>query len=343
MGLDMNKRTFLARTALATLAMTVLAMEAQAAGTAAGSDIVNTASASFDDPAGNPQTTTSNTSTLQVDEILDVTVVANDAGNVSVNTPSSDRVLSFTLTNTGNGAEAFVLGATGVVSGDQFNPSNVRIYLDNGDGVFNSTTDTLYTPGVTPDPVLAADGTRVVFVVSDIPSGRVNGDIGLATLTATAATGSGTAGTTFAGAGSNGSDAVVGSTTATASRSNGYAVTHAAAALSKSSSVRDPFGGSNAIPGATITYTLTFTATGAGNLTNAAVTDSIPAGTTYVPASITLAGAPLTDAAGDDAGKFDAAPAGSNARGLVTVSLGTVAAAAAPGTTHTVTFKVTID
>lgn len=339
----MNKRIFLARTALATLALSVLATEVQAAGTAAGSDIVNTASASFTDPAGTPQTTNSNTSTLQVDEILDVTLVSNDAGNVSVNTPSTNRVLSFTVTNTGNGSEAFVLGATGTVSGDQFNPNNVRIYLDNGDGVFDIATDTLYTPGTTPNPVLVADGTRVVFLVSDIPSGRANGDIGLATLTATAATGSGTAGTTFAGQGTNGSDAVVGSTTAAATRNNGYVVTHAAAVLDKTSSVADQFGGSNAIPGATITYTLTFTVTGAGNLTNAAVTDSIPAGTTYLANSLKLDTVALSDAADADAGKVDAAPAGANAKGLVTVNLGTVAAAAAPGTVHTVTFKVTID
>ncbi len=339
----MNKRTFLARTAFATLAFSVLAMEAQAAGTAAGSNIVNTASASFTDPAGTPQTTTSNTSTLQVDEILDVTVVSNDAGNVSVNTPSSNRVLSFNLTNTGNGNEAFGLAATGVVAGDQFNPGNVRVYIDNGDGVFNSATDTLYVAGTTPDPELAADDDIVVFVVSDIPSGLANGDIGLATLTATAKTGSGAPGTSFAGQGSNGSDAVVGSTGASAVRDNGYAVSHAAAVLAKSSTVLDPFGGSNAIPGATITYTLNFTVTGAGNLTNAAITDSIPAGTTYVANSLTLDTVTLSDAAGDDAGKVEAAPAGDNAKGLVTVNLGTVAAAAAPGTLHTVIFKVTID
>ncbi|MDQ8036918.1 MAG: hypothetical protein REI12_05815 [Pedobacter sp.] len=342
----MNKQILLARTALAAAMAFVLVPEVQAAGTAAGSNIVNTASASFTDPGGTSQTANSNTSTLQVDEILDVTIASNDAGNVSVNTPSTNRVLSFTITNTGNGSEAFVLGATGVVSGDQFNPSNVRIYLDNGDGVFDIATDTLYVAGsggASGDPTLAADGTRTVFLVSDISSGLSNGDIGLATLTTTAKTGTGTAGTTFAGQGTNGSDAVVGSTTATASRSNGYAVTHAGATLAKSSTVLDQFGGANAIPGATITYTLTFTATGSGNLTNAAVTDSVPAGTTYVAGSTKLDTVALTDAAGDDAGKFDAAPAGANAKGLVTVSLGTVAAAAAPGTVHTVTFKVTID
>lgn len=338
----MNKHDFLARTALAAVALMVLVPEVQAAGTAAGSNITNTAQATFNDPAGTPQTSTSNTSTLQVDEILDVTIVSNDAGNVSANTPATNQVLSFKVTNTGNGQETFALSATGTVSGDQFDPTNVRIYIDNGDGVFDSATDTLYVAG-TNDPQLNADGDKTIFLVSDIPTGLANGNVGLATLTATAKTGSGTPGTTFAGQGSNGSDAVVGSTTATTAKSNGYAITHAGATLAKSSTVLDQFGGANAIPGATITYTLVFTATGAGSLTNAKVTDSIPVGTTYKAGTLTLDSGALTDGSGDDAGKFDAIPAGSNAKGLVTVDLGTVAAAAAPGTSHTVTFKVTID
>jgi uncharacterized repeat protein (TIGR01451 family) len=338
----MNKRINLVRTALAAAMVFVFAPDVQAAGTAAGSNIVNTASATFTDPAGTPQTASSNTSILQVDEILDVTVVSNDAGNVSVNTPSTNQVLSFKITNTGNGAETFVLAATGTVGGDQFDPTSVRIYIDDGDGVFNAGTDTLYVAG-TNDPTLLADGNQTIFIVSNIPTGLGNGDIGSASITATAKTGSGTPGTTFPTQGTGGSDAVVGSTTATAAKTNGYAVTHAGATLAKSSSVLDPFGGSNAIPGATITYSLVFTATGTGNLTSAAVTDSIPAGSTYVAGSLTLDATGLTDGTGDDAGKFDAAPAGSNAKGLVTVSLGTVAAAAAPGTVHTVTFKVTID
>lgn len=338
----MNKRIYLARTALAAAMVVVFAPEVQAAGTAAGSNIVNTASATFTDPAGTPQTSTSNTSTLRVDEILDVTVISNDAGNVSVNTPSSNQVLSFTITNSGNGSETFVLSATGTVSGDQFNPGNVRIYIDNGDGVFNAASDTLYV-AASNDPTLIADGNQTVFLVSDIPTGRSNADVGLASLSATAKTGSGTAGTTFAAQGTNGGDAVVGSTTASATRSNGYVVSHAGAALVKSSTVLDQFGGAHAIPGATVTYSLAFTATGTGNLTNAAVTDSIPAGSSYVPGSITLDTVALTDAVDADKAKFEAAPAGTNAKGRVTVDLGTVTAVAAPGTLHTVTFKVTID
>jgi hypothetical protein len=61
------------------------------------------------------------------------------------------------------------------------------------------------------------------------------------------------------------------------------------------------------------------------------VSDPVPAGTTYKPGSLTLEGAPLTDAADADSGSFTGA--------AVNVALGTVAA----GATRTITFQVKID
>ena len=81
-----------------------------------------------------------------------------------------------------------------------------------------------------------------------------------------------------------------------------------------------------------ISYQLVATTTGTGDLTNLAITDDIPADTTYKTETITLEGAGQTDAAGDaDAGSFN----GSS----IAVSLGTVPG----GQTRTITFQVTID
>lgn len=315
----------------------VLAPAVHAAGTAAGTDITNTATATFTDPGGTPVTVPSNTSTLQVDEILDVTVVSNDAGNVAVTTPDADVPLKFTVTNIGNGDETFALTFNNALGGDQFNPTNTRIYLDaNGNGTFEIGTDTLYVAG-TNDPVLAADGTRVVFVVSDIPGSLVNTNVGLVSLIAEAVTvqatpGADAPGTTFAGQGTLGSDAVVGSTQADATAQRGFVVSQVATTFTKTQAVvNDPVFGTNAVPGATITYTLELDATGSGNLTGAAISDPIPAGTSYVPGSLTLNSVALTDLADADAGSVVA--------GTVTVTLGTVTAPA----TNTVTFQVTID
>lgn len=329
----MRISTSAARTAL--LAAFVLSPVAYATGTAAGTAITNTASATFTDPGGTPRTVTSNTTSMPVDEVLDVTIVSNDAGNVAVTTPSTNKVLSFTVTNTGNGAATYLLSSNNSLSGDQFNPTNTRIYIDNGDNTFNPLTDTLYVAG-TNDPVIPADGTVKVFVVSDIPTGLSNTDVGLVSLTAessivhtTPATDP--AGTVFAGQGTGGVDAVVGHTQALASKQNGYVVGQVSATLSKTQSVLDGFGGTNPIPGAVITYTLTFTATGSGSLTGSQVVDAIPAGTTYKPGSLQLDSTALTDTADADAGTF--------ASNQVTVVLGTVTAPA----THTVTFQVTIN
>jgi uncharacterized repeat protein (TIGR01451 family) len=329
----MQIRTRVARTAL--LIALVLPPVVHAAGTAAGTDITNTASATFTDPGGTPRTVTSNTTTMKVDEVLDVTVVSNDAGNVAVTTPGTNKVLSFTVTNTGNGSAKYVLSSNSTLSGDQFNPTNTRIYLDNGDNSFDPLTDTLYVAG-TNDPVIPADGTVKVFLVSDIPTGLNNGDIGLVSLTSESAIVRTTpavdpAGSVFAGQGTAGVDAVVGHTQALATRQNGYVVSQVASSLVKSQSVLDGFGGTNPIPGAVITYTLVFTTTGSGSLTGAQIVDAIPAGTTYKPGSIQLDTVALTDAADADAGGF--------ASNQVTVVLGTVPAPA----TRTVTFQVTIN
>jgi uncharacterized repeat protein (TIGR01451 family) len=309
---------------------------AYAVGTSAGASITNTASASFTDTGGNPKTITSNSATMHVDEVLNVTAVNNNAGNVDVSSPQTGVALSFKITNTGNGSEAFALTFKDNLTGDQFDPTNTRIYIDsNHDGIFDSAVDTLYVPGSN-EPVLAADASQVIFVVADIPAGRAGSDVGQVSLKAEAVTAQATAGTdpagfTFVGKGDNGTDAVVGSSQAEATITGGFVVSQALASLTKTQVVADPFGGTTPVPGATITYSLVFAATGSGSLTSAKVVDTIPANTTYVPGSITLDGAALTDIADADTGRFTSTQ--------IEVLLNTVVAPAS----HTVTFKVKIN
>jgi len=315
--------------ALAALSCIALSASAWAAGTPANTTINSTATATYTDASG-PQTATSNTASVVVDELLSATLA--DGGNVSVFSPDANRALPFTLTNVGNGSEAFELVATNL-GGDSFDAAGVEIYLDDGDGLFDAG-DTLYTLNVN-DPVLAPDASRVVFVVADVPAGRANGDTAALSLRATAVT-AGPAGnppgTTFGGAGDGGTDAVAGATSATALDQASYVVSAVTTTLTKAQSTLDPFGGSNAVPGAVITYTLTFTVSGSGSITLAQITDPIPANTTYVPNSITFNGAGQTDAADADAGRFTGAG--------IAVTLPSPLAAPS---TQTVTFQVTID
>jgi uncharacterized repeat protein (TIGR01451 family) len=106
----------------------------------------------------------------------------------------------------------------------------------------------------------------------------------------------------------------------------------AAVKLVKSVSLRDPFGGTGAVPGAVATFTIAASVSGSGSVTALIVTDAVPAGTTYVPGTLKLDSAALSDAADGDAGTA------SNAAG-VRVALGTVPA----GTNRAITFDVVIN
>jgi uncharacterized repeat protein (TIGR01451 family) len=304
---------------------------AMAVGTSAGTTISNTATASYTDPGGNPVSVPSNKVDIVVDELLDVTVATADPGDIVVTPGSNNQVLSFTITNTGNGSEAFRLTPNATVGGDQFDPTTTSVVLDtNGNGVYDAGVDTAYTLGAN-DPVLAPDASIRVFVLSSIPAGINDSDRGIVELTAAAITGTGAPGATFAGQGQGGGNAVVGATGADSTDRGRYLVQNATIAFVKSAAVADPFGGTTSVPGSVITYTLVATISGAGTLTNAAITDPIPPGTTYQTDSITLQGSALTDAADADAGSF--------ASNNVSVGLGSVTG----GQTRTVTFRVRIN
>jgi uncharacterized repeat protein (TIGR01451 family) len=280
-------------------------MIAQAKGTPAGSEIVNVATATFVDGEGRNGTVTSNPSVLKVGEVLDVVVSVRDPGRVPVSSPAAEGVLAFSVTNTGNGREAFALSSVAGLSGDQFKPTVQRLALDSdGDGRFDPARDALYTAGA--EPVLDPDQSTTVFLVSDIPGDLRDGDLGSASLTATALTGSGAPGRTLDGRGDGGGDAVVGASGARSVKPHGYAAALAEVRLVKSQSLTHPSGGDGAISGAVITYTLAARVEGRSRIDAGRITDAIPPTTTFVPGSLRLDGVTLTDAADDDAGAVGA-------------------------------------
>jgi uncharacterized repeat protein (TIGR01451 family) len=314
---------------LASVACVAFASSAHATGTLAGTDIQNIATATYDSGSG-PVDIQSNPVVIKVDELLDVTLANTDPADVVTTNGAQNTVLTYRITNNGNGPEAFRLTPDVAVGGDDFDPSLVQIVLDtNGNGVYDPGVDTIYVAG-TNDPLLNPDQSTTVFVLTNIPATQANGDRADVRLTAAAVTGTGAPGTTFAGAGEGGGNAVVGSTGADGDDLGGLLVEAATVALVKSAAVLDPFGGTTSVPGSVITYTLVATVTGNGSLANLAINDPIPAGTQYIASSITLETVAQTDAADADAGNFNGT--------RVNVSLGTVPA----GQTRTVTFQARI-
>ena len=329
----MKKRVFRAVIGAASL---LAAAQAVAVGTVAGTDIDNVAEVSYE-VAGNPVTEQSNTLTVTVAEILDVDVTLQSPPK-PVSPGDSSQELLFTVTNIGNGSEAFALVLDNALAGDDFDPlpsAPASVYFDTDASGDLSAGDTVYTPGVN-DPLLAPDASVDVLIVNDIPAATSDGDLGRSLLDATAATGSGVPGTVFAGAGDGGVDAVAGNSGASDDDTGEYRVTDVRLDLVKSAVVTDQFGGAEPVPGAQITYTVVVTTSGGGTATNSVFSDAVPANTTYSPGTITLNGAPMTDAPDADAGQLI------TVLGIPTINveLGDLTTADGP---QTVVFTVTID
>ncbi len=323
------------RCVLVLCVISVSSDRALAAGTAVGTLIENTAVVDFVQ-GGAQQQVISNTVSFVVAERIDV-VVTLQSGQVVVSPDGVDQALLFTVTNTGNGSEVFGLAMNSVVTGDDFDPVPSvpdSIFFDtDGSGDFNAG-DVAYSAGVN-DPLLTADESVDILILNNIPGNVANADIGRSELAATASTGSGAPGTVYAGQGDGGVDVVVGTTGATATVFGEYLVDDVAINVVKSQAVNDPNGGNEPIVGATITYTITVEVVSTGTATAAVINDPIPTWSTYVPGSITLNGATITDATDGDTGEYDVSIVPT-----VVVRLGDLTQADG---LQTVVFQVTID
>src|SRR5687767_11308805 len=108
---------------VAVIAAGALAGPASAAGTIAGTNIDNVATATYELPGGAEASVDSNVVTLKVDELLDVTVASGDAADVATQPGLAGQLLTFLVTNAGNGTEKFTLAAVANGGGDDFDPS----------------------------------------------------------------------------------------------------------------------------------------------------------------------------------------------------------------------------
>ena len=296
--------------------------------TAANTLIQNRADISYDTNSGS-HTDQSNIDSFRTDEVVDLTLTSNNGTNVAVRSPDSDKVLAYTLTNTGNGVETFSIQSSQSLS-DDFDSTSIRIYLDsNANGIFEPLIDTLYTSG-TNDPVLNAATSKVLFVVANIPAALSNNKLSGISLTATSATGTGAMGSALAGQGTGGVNAVFGASTGTATAEGTFVTTSVASTFTKTQSILDPDGGSAPIQNAVITYTLHLDVQGTGTLTSSIIQDLIPANTSYIPGSLKLNNIALTDSADADQGVFNGT--------VIQVDLGSVVAP----TTADVSFQVRI-
>jgi uncharacterized repeat protein (TIGR01451 family) len=316
------------------LAISATSSSVMALGTPPGTNITNQATINYI-VEGDSYARSSNIALTRVDEVVDVSVVWQDAANITVNPGDTNQVLTFRLSNTGNGTDTYTLSADSTIGGGQFNPSPVGLYLDTNDnGTYDAGLDPQYVPAMN-DPLLPADGSLTVFVLNDIPAGVSDGDLGNCRLTATSNTGTGVPGTVFANAGEGGTDAVAGTSGGSTGDSGAYFVSMTSVSLIKTVQIADPLGGSQPITGAILTYSITITVSGPGTVAGVIATDAVPADTTYRPGTLALNSVILTDTADSDAGDVDA-----STPGVVTVTLGDLSTASP---IQIITFDVTIN
>lgn len=294
----MTRKSSIFAASLMASSILLSAAPVHAAGVGAGTLIQNSASATYNSGSAT-STIQSNTVTVTVDQLLDVAVAGLDSSPVVAS--SSSAVLTYSVSNTGNGSDAFNLTADPNVSGNAFNGVVQSIVFDtNGDGKYDAGDQIIAQGSATPQ--FAANGSSKVFVIVSLPPGATDAQSSQVKLTATSIIGSGSPGTTFAKKGVTGVDAIVGLSHASQSALDSITASLATVTLIKSAVITDQFGSTNPLPGAVVTYTIVAHVSGSGTAGAIHVVDVIPIGTTYQPGTLALNGTSLTDAADSDAG-----------------------------------------
>lgn len=323
-----------------------------AAGAAAGTIIDNSATLDFEVGAVAQPQVLSNVDTFVVDNKIDMTIVNTDA-SIVIEAPGTNAVTTFSLTNTGNKTQDYILTAadfdlgTAFGATDNFNPDSYNVFVDSdADGIYTAAVDTaLFVDELAPDATIA------VFVVSAINAAQLTGDQSIHALTAQAAQGGGVgvqgaAEVATVGADTQGAEDIVFADAAGATdlandgqisaESAIEVLIPAALSLTKSSIVTaDPVNGAvdpKRIPGATIRFCFVVDNTGGATADNVIITDDMTVNNldqlTLVQAGFVLQdiAVPCDCAAIVDASGNIATPS------AVTVNLGTVTGTPTPAT-----------
>ena len=359
---------YCAGTAIALL----MSQQALAAGTLAGTGVNNTASVAYS-VGGVPQSAVnSNTATFLVDRRINL-AVAELGGAATVVAPGAqNQVTTFTVTNSTNFTQDFRLLATqdanaattAFADTDSFDGASVRIFVDNLTsgtvGSYDAADTAVYIDE------LAPDSTRTVFVVVNVPAGLIDQSTAGVSLTAVAAE-AGTANTMGSDSTQTAGvdnplamDTVFGDLAGDidiardgkSSDDDEYDVSAATITLVKSSRVlSDPFNGTTnpkAIPEAEVEYCIQVANTGSAAATGVALSDPLPAQTTYKVNTLRAGGTVTGGACNSDGSTEDDDASGADETDPVGASfagttVSSTLASVAAGATTTVRFTVKVN
>ena len=336
-------------------ASAIAAAPAFAAGTTAGTTVTNQVTLDYK-VGGIDQNQVTASDSFTVDRKVSLLVTENGS-TTSVTPGQTAAVTAFVVANSSNAPLDFALAVTQLSGGtaahggtDNYDVSNVKTYVDtNINGSYDPGTDV----EITYLDQVAADDSKTVFVVADVPLGRSTNDVAGIRLTATAseATAAGSLGSTItqtSGATTSGVDTVFADAAVDGNDlrdgnhfdEDDYTILAAALTATKTSRViSDPFNNTTdpkMIPGAVVEYGIAVEiAAGSSTATGINVSDELPTQTTYDSAF----GIKLNGTVTGSTCNADGASGGSYAAGIVSGTLSDIAA----GVTRTLVFRVTVN
>ena len=216
-----------------------------------------------------------------VDQKIDMKLVCQESKPVVVGVGEKKRALTFLLTNRGNGDDDYYFTMFNE-NNSTFDVENKLLYLDDGDGVFSLVKDTVIT-----DVNLSSDESRVLFLVSDIPSDANS------TSTNGIKVHSTVAGSLIYGESKKLDDyyVVMASREESLSDVCSYEVSNLAIKLEKSATLSSD----RVYVGSTIHYQIVVKVLGTGRVENVVVEDEIPKGTVYLDNSLKVDGQSFGD------------------------------------------------
>lgn len=281
---------------------------AYSAGTAAGTLVKNQVEVSYQvgsDPSA--VYVERATDVFTVSELIRSNVSALEPQGVGAGTPATNAVLSFQLTNTGNGNEPFLL-TTREGLADQFKPVVTGLWIESNGQPGWQSDDTLYQASSGGVP-LAADQSEIIYVVSDIPENLSDGsrsDVTLVSTSGTKGASSKLIGNSLDGLGDGGIEAVIAQNNARHQDMTHYTVSTVKLEVEKSIlSIKDPYGTELSMPGSEVTYKIRLVASGVGTANNLVIDDVVPESMTYKINSMTSDGNRMSDRQDNDIAHFD--------------------------------------
>lgn len=297
-----NKGTYLG------ILLLSLASSAHSAGTPAGTTIKNLVVVSYQVGSEPDAVYVERAAhTFTVSELIRSNVSALEPQGIGTSTPANNAVLSFQLTNTGNGHEPFLLTTRDGLPG-QFTPDVTGIWIETNNQPGWQSDDTRYLPSSGGVP-LAADESETIYVVSDIPPNLADeskSEVALISTSGTQNASSQLTGGSLDGLGDGGIEAVVAQDYARHQDDSHYTVSTVKLDVEKTIlSTKDPYGSELAMPGSEVTYKIRLVASGSGTANNLVIDDVVPESMNYKNNSLTLNGNPLSDSADSDIGRYD--------------------------------------